>query len=222
MNSVDTVVKNAMLGSPSIFPNRLSVLSFIFLNAGGGYHWNNAGQADCIYGMPEPTATMRMEDLDERMADAKERAHEDEPEHMNFQLAETKLHKMQRQHIADHIDLYATHQDVFAKMKLSDLTMLTLSSELHGTLLGDIDQPKTLDKEWAMAASEVAHVALKAVREAKKDGELPQHMDKMEGALTKALDTLEPITHARENAAKAALAFKDIWDSLGMDKALGL
>lgn len=223
MDSVSTTVKNAMLGAPSIFPTRLSVLSFIFLNSGGGYHWNKKGEADCIYGMPKPTDTMNMADLNEQMASAKKRGEEQQTSpNMNFQLAELKLEKIKRKHVAEHIELYSQRSDIFAKVSMSDMSMLSMTSDLAGTLFGTLYEPKKLNKEWANAADEVASACLKAVRAAKADGSLPPHMKTMEASLVKALDTLEPITHRRENTAKAALSIQGIWDELKMDDALGL
>lgn len=223
MNSVTTVVKNAMFGAPNVFPSRLSVLSFIFLNSGGGYYWNKKGEADCAYGMPTPATTMNMTDLNELMAmTRKSGAGRDQQEHMNFQLAELKLQKLQRKHIADHIDLYANNRNTFDDFSLSDVDPLSMTSNLSGTLLGSLSQVKKLNKDWAMAADEIATISLKAVKKAKADKTLPPHMKGMEAALVQALDTLEPVTHVRANTAKAALALKGIWDELGMDQALGL
>lgn len=226
MNKVDITVKNAMLGSPGLFPNRLAVLSFILLNAGGGYFWNEKGEADCIYGMPKPTDVMKMDDLDEHMAYARERGADrdpPQPENMNLQLARMKLEKIQREHLAEHIELYATEKTgMFSKTKISDVAILSAISDLDGTLLGTLGDAKHLDKEWAFAASEVAEACVYALKTAKADNTLPNGLDGLEAELTAALDTLEPITNSRANKASVALAFKGMWDDLKMDDALGL
>lgn len=226
MNKVDITVKNAMLGSPGLFPNRMAVLSFIFLNAGGGYFWNKKGEADCVYGMPKPTDKMDMKDLNERMVQAREYGADRSPpllDNMNFQLAQMKLEKLQRKHVADHIELYATEKTgMFSKTKISDVSMLAVIYSLNGTLLGTLEEPKKLDKEWAQAASEVAEACVQALKTAKAENTLPKGLEGLEARFTKALDTLEPITNSRANQAKVALALKGIWDELKMDEALGL
>ena len=224
MNRVSTVVKNAMLGAPGLFPTRMSVLSFIFLNSGGGYHWSKKGEPDCIYGMPKPAEKMNMADLNELIACTKETGITvGIPEKMNFQLAELKLQKLRLKHVADNIELYAQHpSDAHANVKISDIPILSTNSNLAGTLLGALDEPKKLDKDWAEAADEVAWACLKAVKTATADGSLPPQMKQMEASLSNALVILEPITHRRANMAKAALALSGMWDDYRLDKALGM
>ena len=142
---------------------------------------------------------------------------------MNLQLARMKLEKLQRKHLADHIELYATEKTgMFSKTKLSDVSMLSVIYSLNGTLLGTLGAAKKLDKEWAQAAGEVAQACVQALKAAKAENTLPKGLVGLEARFTAVLDTLEPITNSRANAAQVALAFKGMWDDLKMDDALGM
>lgn len=216
MSLVTASVKNHMLSSPSLFPNRLSVLSFVFLNAGGGYHWTSKGELGCIYGLPQNTTVMAMDDLDKMLATV--RAREEGP---SMQEANLELQRLQRAHREKYIDLYADERVQATGLTFSDIPMLSTVYDLDGTLMSAKGLPENINKEWAVALGEVAHVCLTVLRKAKQDGTLPAPMVGLEAEFVATMDALEPITHAQANRAGAALRLKEIWDNLKMDDAVG-
>ena len=104
MTLVATAVKNHMFASSSLFPNRLRVLTFVFLNAGGGYRWDAQGELSCIYGLPTNVGTMAMDDLNQYLVEIRTRSG-GQP---TLQEANLELQQLQRAHRAKYIDLYAT------------------------------------------------------------------------------------------------------------------
>lgn len=216
MSLVATAVKNHMLSSPSLFPNRLSVLTFVFLNAGGGYHWNAKGELGCIYGLPENVPSMAMEDLDKILAQTRAGTGA-----VSMHEANLELQRLQRAHREKYIDLYAEECVQATGLTFEDIPMLSTVYDLDGTLMSSKGLPENLNKEWAVALGEVAQVCLTILRKAKKEGTLPAPMVGLEAEFAATMDALEPITHAQANSANAARRLKEIWDNLKMDDALG-
>ena len=141
MSLVATAVKNHMLSSPSLFPNRLSVLTFVFLNAGGGYHWNTKGELGCIYGLPENVTAMAMDDLDKILAVT--RADEGKP---SMREANLELQRLQRMHREKYIDLYAEERAMATGLSFHDVPMLSTVYDLDGTLMSAKGLPENLNR----------------------------------------------------------------------------
>lgn len=189
-----------MLGAPSMFPDRMHVLAFIFLNSGGGYHWNKNGTPGCIYGMPEETNTMNLKDIKGLLADmnAKDKEY-GASSSSGYRRAELELELLTLKHRTKNIDVYASASERGKKWRPETLFGASFGG-LEGTLIGNL--PNKVQKEWAFAADDLATAALVSLRDAKAAGSPYLNHDVLINRLGDALSTLEPITHRRANMAK--------------------
>lgn len=229
MNKVDLHVKRMMLKSPSLFPNRVSALAHIFLFFGTGYEWTRTGELASVYddpNAPMPTG-IDMEDLDDQAAMLAEQAtrdaerYPDEPINQSQQV-KLGLTRLTRAYIGEHIDVYASKSMAPRDEWLNHLSHLeSFTSTPLFTLPAKL---KKLDKDWVMAADEVAAGLKEALRTrygvVKTTGALkgaPKHLVEVYQRLSDVLDKLEVVTNRKANAQRAQKILSSLMADIGLD-----
>lgn len=158
---------------------------------------------------------MAMDDLDEMLVTT--RARSSSP---SLQEARLELQRVQREHRAKYIDLYAKERTFSAGLTLHDVPMLKTLFDLDCTLMPSKNFPENLNKEWAEALGDVAHLCVGILRKAKQEGTLPAPLHHLESELVATIDVIEPIAQAQAKRGHTAQALKSIWDQLNVDSSL--
>ncbi len=226
MNNVDLHVKHKMLQSPSIFPNRVSVLAHIFLFFGTGYEWTRAGTLASIYDDPNAPmpSSIDMSDLDEQAQmltqDAARNAERYPGESVDTsRQVDLGLARLTRAYVGEHIDVYASKN---LAPKDSWLNHLSHIESFQHTPLATIPKKVAkLDKDWVTAADEVAFGLREALRQrydvVKTTGALkgaPKHLTAVYERLSEVLEQLEPVTQRKANAKRAQAILSRLMGSL--------
>ena len=165
LNKVDVHVKQLMLGFPSSYPNRMSVLASELLNPGGGYYWNALGELDCHYPSSKSTATkMDMRDANAELKTAKtelQGALGTSGEALaQRRLADAQLECIQRRHRAQNIDAYVQKYELAEPTHADLLHHLDTLYTLDNTVLGHVSDVPHLHLDWAYAVEEVVTACL--------------------------------------------------------------
>lgn len=220
MNKVDMHVKQLMLRSPMIFPNRWSVLEHIFLHIGTGYGWNRQGTVTSIYDKKTPMPeSIDMSDLDHEAQLAKESAERFKEfgasmsESDRCRSVELGMRRLQREYIGANIDVYACN-DIGGRGVNAKL----LPSLLASVPLGQVPTEGKVNRDWALAADEVATKTLQFLAQQlgdDKGASLPTWQRKqfleLQVQLKAAIDALEPVTKLRAGRQAVAKALQDLF-----------
>lgn len=223
MNKVDLHVKQLMLRSPTIFPNRWSVLEHVFLHIGTGYGWTRQGTMASIYDKKQPMPeSMNMGDLDDEARSLEEGLQRakafgvDESTVELHRQVELGMRRLQREYIAQHIDVYAS-----SAIGGHAINARLLPSSLAAVPLGQVPATGKMDRDWALAADEVATKVLQFIG-SQLDGRgdsLPasqtKHFGELQEQLRAAIVALEPVTQLRAGRERVARMFQEM---MGKDK----
>lgn len=165
MNEVNAYIKKMILNYPCIMPSRFHVLKQMFLTNGNGMEWVD-GRLVSIFSENDLLGTkMNNDDLEERIAKNKielEDCHEFALSfHMKYKLRYER-EMMERKHIEDNIDVYASEHVVEHPAEYSaewlkhidpDWTALSISNPYSNRF------PEFMLPEWAEAAEEIVRIA---------------------------------------------------------------
>lgn len=218
MNKVDLHVKQLMLRSPTIFPNRWRVLEHVFLHIGTGYGWTRQGTLASIYDKKEPMPeSMNMDDLDDEARSLEESLQRAKAFGVNestverHQLVELGMRRLQREYIAQHIDVYASF-DIGGHA----INARLLPSSLDLVPLGQVPANAKMNRDWALAADEVATKVLQFVGSQLNDRgdslstSQKKHFGELQEQLRAAIAALEPVTQLRAGRERVARMLQEM------------
>lgn len=165
MNEVDAYIKKMILNYPCISPSRFKVLCQMFLTNGNGMEWVDGRLVSRFSEVVLSDEKMNNDDLEERIAKNKTEL-EDCPDfmlqfHMKYKL-QYEREMMERKHIEDNIDIYASQHVVPHRGENSaewlkhidpDWTALSISNPYSNSF------PEYMLPEWAEAAEEIVQIA---------------------------------------------------------------